>query len=138
MKIACMKTAVLGIAGVGFAAWVNFAAGASFAAAQTPQSHAWTGTITDTMCAQSHQSNIEHARENSGKTMTAKECTVGCVTRRGQKYVLVSNGKIYQIANQDYAGLAGYAAETVKLTGSLAGDTIKVSQIAATAKRAGK
>jgi hypothetical protein len=130
-KIAFMKTAVLVFA------WVSFAAGVSLAADQTPQRRTWTGTITDTMCAQSHQPNIEHARENSGKTMTAKECTVGCVTRRGQKYVLVSNGKIYQIANQDYAGLAVYAAETVKVTGSLAGDTIKVSQIAATAKNTG-
>jgi hypothetical protein len=117
-KIALMTAAFLMIAGVSFGA---------------DQTHTWIGTITDTMCAQSHQSNIEHAMENSGKKMTSKECTVGCVTRRGQKYVLVSNGKTYQIANQDYAGLAVYAAETVKLTGSVAGNTIKVSQIIATA-----
>ena len=76
------------------------AAGLSLAAEQT-----WTGIISDTMCAKSHQSNIEHARENSGKTMTEQECTVGCVTRRGQKYVLVSAGQIYEIENQEYAGL---------------------------------
>ena len=117
-KIALMTAAFLMIAGVSFAADRN----------QT-----WIGTIADTMCAQSHQSNIEHAMESSGKKMTSKECTVGCVMRRGQKYVLVSNGKVYQIANQDYAGLAVYAAETVKLSGSVAGNTIKVSQIVATA-----
>ena len=116
-KIACVTAAFL------------ITAGMSFAAGQT-----WTGTITDTMCATSHQSNIEHALENSGKRMTDQECTVGCVGHRGQKYVFVSNGKIYRIENQEYAGLAGHAAQTVKLTGSLAGDTIKVSQIVTTAK----
>ena len=108
-----------------------YATGAGYAG-QTAASHTWTGLITDTMCAKSHQPNIEHAMENSGKKMTNKECTVGCVAHRGQKYVLVADGKIFQIANQDYAGLAVYAAETVKLTGSLAGDTITVSQIGPT------
>jgi hypothetical protein len=100
---------------------------ASFAADQT-----WTGTITDTMCAKSHQSNIEHARQNSGKTMTDQECTVGCVMHRGQQYVLVADGKTYQIENQAYAGLAEHAASVVKVTGSLTGSTIKVSTIVAT------
>ena len=49
----------------------------------------------------------------------------------------VSHGKIYQIANQDYAGLADHAARAVKLTGSLAGDTIKVSHIVMTEERKG-
>ena len=105
---------------------------------QTQKLQTLTGTVTDSMCAQSHESNIEHARENSGRTMTAKECTVGCVTRRGQKYVLAADGKIYQIANQDYAGLPVYAAETVKLTGSLTGDTIRVSQIVSAGKSTSK
>jgi hypothetical protein len=64
--------------------------------------------------------------------MTDKECTVGCVTRRGQKYVFVSNDKVYQISNQTYAALATYAAESVKLTGTLAKDTITVSKIVST------
>jgi hypothetical protein len=96
----------------------------SFTAGQT-----WTGVISDTMCAQSHASNIEHAHENSGRTMSERECTVGCVTKRGQKYVLVSDGKIYQIENQGYAGLPANAAQVVKVTGSLAGSTITISQI---------
>jgi hypothetical protein len=99
----------------------------SFAAEQT-----WTGVISDTMCAVTHQSNIEHARERSGKTMTNQECTVGCVMHRGQKYVFVSGGKTYQIENQDYAGLPTRAAHTVKMTGTLAGDFIKVSRITMT------
>ena len=102
-------------------------AGANVVAEQT-----WTGTITDTMCAVTHQSNIEHARERSGKTMTNQECTVGCVMHRGQKYVLVSEGKTYQIENQDYADLPTHAARAVRMTGTLAGNTIKISRIAAT------
>jgi len=104
-------------------------AGAGFAAGQAQRDQAFAGLITDSMCAQSHAANIEHARGNSGKTMTDKECTVGCVTRRGQKYVLVSGAKVYQISNQTYGGLATYAAENVNLTGKLAGDTITVSGI---------
>ena len=126
-----MKNAALALALV-------VAVGGVFAAAQDRRDQTFTGLITDSMCAQSHQANIEHARGNSGKTMTEKECTVGCVTRRGQKYVLVSNGKVYQIANQAYAALATFAAETVKLTGTLAGDTITVSSIAALEKAPGK
>jgi hypothetical protein len=97
----------------------------------------WTGVgvITDTMCAASHQSNIEHAREDSGHTMTNQECTVGCVMRRGQKYVFVSGGTTYRVANQDHADLATFAAQTVTLTGTLAGDVITVSHVAAARKQ---
>ena len=52
--------------------------------------------------------------------------------------MLVSNGKVYQIANQAFAALPTYAAETVKLTGTLAGDTITVSNVAPVEKAAGK
>jgi hypothetical protein len=115
---------------IAFVVMFAIVAGGSFTAAQAQKDQTFNGLITDSMCAQSHAANIEHARGNSGKTMTEKECTVGCVARRGQKYVLVSNGKVYQISNQTYAALASYAAENVKLTGRLAGDTITVSNIA--------
>jgi hypothetical protein len=109
-------------------------AGASLAAEQT-----WTGTITDTMCAQSHHSNIEHAQERSGKKMTDQECTVGCVMHRGQKYVLVAGGKTYQIENQDHPGLAEHAARLVKVAGNLSGgNAIKVSKISATGSGKGR
>ena len=101
-----------------------FSSAATFAAETT-----LTGVISDTMCAMGHESNIEHAKENSGRTMTNQECTVGCVMRRGQKYVLVANGKTYRIENQDHASLATYAAQTVKMTGTLAGDVFKVSTV---------
>lgn len=93
------------------------------------------GVISDTMCAMGHESNIEHARENSGRTMTNQECTVGCVLRRGQKYVLVADGKTYRIGNQDHANLATFAAQRVKATGTLTGDVFTVSQVALTASK---
>jgi hypothetical protein len=115
---------------IALAAALMVVAGGRFAAGQGQRDQIFTGLITDSMCAQSHAANIEHARGNSGKTMTEKECTIGCVTRRGQKYVLVSGGKVYQISNQTYRALATYASENVTLTGKLAGDTITVSNIA--------
>ena len=72
---------------------------------------------------------VEHAKENSGRTMTNQECTVGCVMRRGQQYVLVVNGKTYRIANQDHASLAAFAAQLVKMTGTLSGDVFTVSRV---------
>ncbi len=94
-----------------------------------------TGVISDTMCAMGHESNIEHAKETSGRTMTNQECTVGCVMRRGQQYVLVANGKTYRIENQDHASLATFAAQTVKMTGTLAGDVFKVSKVTPAASK---
>jgi hypothetical protein len=105
---------------------------------QSQRDRTFTGLITDSMCAHSHDANIEHARENSGRTMTEKECTVGCVARRGQKYVFVADGRVYQISNQTLGALATYAAETVKLTGRLAGNTITVSTISPVEKPAAK
>src|SRR6266566_4000997 len=104
---------------IALAAALMIVAGGRFATGQGQRDQIFNGLITDSMCAQSHTANIEHARGNSGKTMTEKECTVGCVTRRGQKYVLVSGGKVYQISNQTYAGLATYAAENMTLNGKL-------------------
>ena len=60
--------------------------------------------------------------------MSDRECTEACI-KNGGKYVFVSNGKVYKIDNQDYAGLAEHAGHTVKLTGDMSGDTIKVSNI---------
>jgi hypothetical protein len=45
------------------------------------------------------------------------------------KCVFVRNGKVYDIENQDYAGLQQYAGESVRVTGELSGDSIKISNI---------
>jgi hypothetical protein len=91
-----------------------------FAADQT-----WTGKVSDSMCGASHKSATEHA----GKKMSDRDCTLACVKEHQAKYVFIQNGKVLNIANQDAAGLEQHAGHTVKVTGTLDGDTITVSKI---------
>jgi hypothetical protein len=91
----------------------------------------WTGQISDSMCAGSHSKMM--AAHPDAK-MTAHDCTNACV-KAGAKYVFVSNGKTYNIANQDFSDLEVHAGHTVQLTGTLDGDTITVSKIAMPAKK---
>ncbi|HUA22348.1 MAG TPA: hypothetical protein VMB25_26565 [Bryobacteraceae bacterium] len=77
-----------------------------------------TGTISDSMCGATHPSGVP-----------AKQCTLGCV-KKGAKYVLVSDGKVYQISNQKNPGLMKYAGNSVKVSGKVAGDSITISKIA--------
>jgi len=90
----------------------------SFAAEQT-----WSGKISDSACGAKH----EEAAEGQG-VMADRECTQACV-RGGSKYVLVVDGKVFQIANQDNKDLATHAGHAVKMTGELKGNAITVSKI---------
>ena len=96
--------------------------GAGFALAEEKT---WPGKISDSMCGRSHKSAMEHA----GKKMDDHDCVLACV-EKGAKYVFVSGGKIYNIENQDLPDLKEHAGHSVKLTGEMTGDTIKVSKIA--------
>lgn len=51
----------------------------------------------------------------------------------GGKYVLVSKGQVYEIANQNLPDLAKHAGQRVRVTGDLSADskTITVSKIQA-------
>jgi len=89
-----------------------------------------SGTISDSMCGSSH-ANMMSAHKD---LKTDSDCTLACV-RAGGKYVFVSNGKIYQIANQDQADLRKDAGEPVRLNGNLNGDTITVSKISMRKKK---
>jgi hypothetical protein len=101
-------------------------------AAGGPQT--WTGIISDSHCGALHKTDIEH-----GGSITARECVIGrdgdpnlpgCVSAKyGAKFVVVAGDKVYQVANQDFAGLRVHAAHNVKVTGTLAGDTITVTDI---------
>jgi hypothetical protein len=97
-----------------------FSAVFALAAEQT-----WSGKISDSDCGRSHKSAIEHA----GKKISDHDCVIACVKDHGGKYVFVSGGKIYNVSNQDFAGLEEHAAHNIKLTGEMTGDTIKVSKI---------
>jgi hypothetical protein len=97
-----------------------------FAAQQT-----WTGQISDAMC------KSDHAMMQKGAMkMSDKECAMACA-KAGQKYVLVSNGKVYQIENQTAAGLAANAGGTVKVTGeaNADGSSLKIAQMEAVLKK---
>jgi len=70
----------------------------------------WTGTISDSMCGATHKKMAEHGTDK----MSDRACTMACV-KDGGKYVLVSNGKVYKIDNQDFAALAEHAGHAVKI-----------------------
>lgn len=81
------------------------------------------GSISDSMCNGKHAAKDEH-----GVKVSDADCTKACVDKGG-KYVFVSGGKTYQIANQDYAGLKDHAGHRVALTGEVKGKEITVSKI---------
>jgi hypothetical protein len=92
-------------------------AGLAFAGGQEGT---WTGVITDTHCGY--------------KAHHTAACVNMCVNDHGAKYALANpdNGKLYIIQPQDKA--APLANETVKVTGTLDGDTIQVKTIEKVAK----
>ena len=70
-------------------------AGAPVADQQT-----WTGTISDSQCGINHEGELNET-----------DCTLRCI-QIGFKYVLVADGKVLKIANQDFADLKANAADT--------------------------
>jgi hypothetical protein len=86
----------------------------------------WSGKISDSACGAKH----EEAAEGQG-VMADRECTQACI-RGGSKYVLVVDGKVFQIANQDNKDLATHAGHLVKMTGEMTGSAITVSKIEVT------
>jgi hypothetical protein len=105
---------------LGFTMIALFVSAASMLAAEKT----WKGKISDSMCGRSHKSAIEHA----GKKLSDTDCVNACI-EKGAKYVFVEGGKVYNIENQDFADLKAHAGHSVKLTGEMTGDTIKVSKI---------
>ena len=55
-----------------------------------------------------------------------KSGTTSACTKGGAPYVLVADGKIFQLTGHD-AELRTHAGQTVVLTGELKGDTIRVA-----------
>jgi hypothetical protein len=91
-----------------------------------------TGAISDSMCGASHA-----AMSTNGAKVTDRDCTVACVgyqTADSPKFVFVSQGKVYPIANQRFGGLARYAGQPITLTGDMTNGTITVSKITAATK----
>jgi hypothetical protein len=92
----------------------------------------WTGQTSDSMCAGDHSAMMA---SHTDSKMTAHDCTIACV-KAGGKYVFISEGKTYNIANQDDADLEMHARHTVRLTGTIDGDTITVTKVVMPPKKA--
>lgn len=75
----------------------------------------WTGYVTDSKCAAGGRAGEDHAG-----------CAKSCIGR-GDAAVLVVDGKVVKIANQDK--VKEFAGEKVTVTGKLAGDSLTVDTI---------
>ena len=81
----------------------------------------FTGEVGDAMCGRKHMEG------------TAADCTHTCVGK-GSKYALVVGEKIYILDTTDKTALATLdkqAGKNATVTGTLDGDTIQVSSVAA-------
>jgi hypothetical protein len=77
-----------------------------------------TGTVSDSHC------GVKHAVAGDAAT----GCVNGCV-KGGAKYVLVSDGKVYDLDAQDK--FAAFAGKSVKVTGDCDGKAITVKSVEA-------
>ncbi len=79
----------------------------------------YVGSIGDSMCGAKHMMPGE----------SDKDCTLGCI-KEGSKYILIGpGGKIYQLSDQKSP--EKFAGAKVNVTGTLSGDVITVTSIAA-------
>jgi hypothetical protein len=81
----------------------------------------FTGEVSDAMCGKQHMEG------------TPADCTRACVAK-GSKYALVVGDKVYTLDTSDKAALATLdkqAGKNAAVTGTLEGDTITVSSVAA-------
>ena len=83
----------------------------------------WDGLISDARCNGKH-AKAEHGSQDESDASCVTKCVGG-----GQKYVFVSGGKTYQIANQDFKDLKAHGGHKVALTGEMKGDAVTVSKI---------
>ncbi len=76
----------------------------------------WNGVITDSDCGKNHKS----AKKALGDPkMPDSECIQRCVRERRLKYALLFTHKVYEITNQNAAGLEQSAGASVMLRGRL-------------------
>jgi hypothetical protein len=89
-----------------------------------PGKQMFTGTITDSMCA-----NADHSQMRMGPT--GAECTVACVDAHGATYVLYDGKQVYTLSDQ--RAPEKFAAQKVTVMGTLDArtKTIQVDSITA-------
>ena len=85
----------------------------------------FTGRLSDSACAASHQSKATASGSSD------RECLLACIQSLA-KYVLVDQeGHVLPIANQDAMGLPLYAGRPVRITGERKDDAIVVAKVEA-------
>lgn len=94
------------------------------ALAAAPGERKFTGTITDSMCAQA-----DHSQMRMGPTDA--ECTIACVSAHGATYVLYDGKDVYTLSDQRTP--EQFAAQKVTVIGTLDAKTktIQVDSITA-------
>jgi len=90
----------------------------------------WTGEISDSACGATHAKMLAEHKDLKAD----RDCTLACV-KAGSKYVLVSDGKVFQIENQALPALQQRAGQMVSVTGDLKGDSITVTKISQVSKK---
>lgn len=98
-------------------------------AASLAAEQSWNGRISDSMCGAKHDPTAQH-----GKQVPDRDCALACRKEHSAQFVFVSDGKVYNVRNQDFAALQQHAGHSVTLTGTIAGDTITVAKIAMTGR----
>ena len=86
--------------------------------AMTSMAAEWTGYIEDQACA--------GKKDDKGASADHAACATKCI-KGGSPAVFVSDGKIYQISNQDK--VTAHAGHKVTLSGTMDGDSIKVDSV---------
>ena len=95
-----------------------FLAGAVLTLAAAPPK-TFTGVITDTMCGKDHA--MMNVKPDS-------KCVIECV-KAGSKYALLEGTNVYELSDQKTP--EKFAAQKVKVTGTLNGNVIQVQSITA-------
>jgi hypothetical protein len=104
--------------------WMLSVAAALVASSAVAAPGTWSGDLTTSSCVGAHTSQFHQ------KAASARDCALDCI-KEGAKYVLVSDGKVYQIANQKHGALKTHVGRKVTVTGDMKGETISVSRVEA-------
>ncbi len=105
---------------VGWGVLIFCASVMSAAAQQT-----FTGRLSDSMCAASHQS------KTAAEGVTDRECLFACIKALATYVLVDQDNQVIPIANQDAMGLPLYAGRPVRITGERKGDAVFVAKVEA-------
>jgi hypothetical protein len=82
----------------------------------TASAETWKGTVSDSMCAAKHEAGTDK------DIACAQKCVKG-----GSPAVLVVEGKVYKIENQE--SVKDHVGHKVTVKGTMTGDTIHIDEV---------